>query len=98
MYITSSQVQYIHSLAVLISYRYGEFVWDRYVDPTPSDFENGINSPTMSGGIMAVDKEYFTELGGYDTDMLIYGGESLEFSFLTWMCGGKIKVMPPAYA
>ena len=41
---------------------------------------------------MAVRKDYFFLKGGYDTDMLVFGGESLEFSFLVWMCGGSIKV------
>ena len=54
---------------------------------------NGIVSPTMSGGIMAIKKDYFFELGGYDTGMILFGGESLEFSFLVWMCGGNIKVI-----
>ena len=40
---------------------------------------------------MAVEKDYFLELGGYDMEMTIFGGESLEFSFLVWMCGGRIK-------
>ena len=40
---------------------------------------------------MAVEKDYFLELGGYDMEMAIFGGESLEFSFLVWMCGGRIK-------
>ena len=40
---------------------------------------------------MAVEKDYFLELGGYDLEMTIFGGESLEFSFLVWMCGGRIK-------
>ena len=72
--------------------RYGEFIWDRYVTPTPDEIFNGIASPTMSGGIMAIKKDYFFELGGYDTGMILFGGESLEFSFLVWTCGGNIKV------
>jgi polypeptide N-acetylgalactosaminyltransferase len=46
----------------------------------------------MSGGIMAVGKEYFIKIGGYDTEMQVFGGESLEFSFLVWICGGSIRV------
>ena len=74
-------------------FRYGEFIWDRYVTPNPDEILNGIVSPTMSGGIMAIKKDYFFELGGYDTGMILFGGESLEFSFLVWMCGGNIKVI-----
>ena len=41
---------------------------------------------------MAIKKDYFFELEGYDTGMKLFGGESLEFSFLVWTCGGNIKV------
>ena len=61
------------------------------MNPSRDEILSGIDSPTISGGIMAVEKDYFLELGGYDMEMAIFGGESLEFSFLVWMCGGRIK-------
>ena len=38
-------------------------------------------SPAMSGGVFAIDKEYFFEIGAYDPGMKIWGAENLEMSF-----------------
>lgn len=40
-----------------------------------------LRSPTIAGGIFSIYKDYFVELGTYDEDMLIWGGDNLDLSF-----------------
>lgn len=75
-----------------LNFKWEYFDWSYFdiVENTVKPF----NSAAMSGGLVAVDREYFKELGEYDENMEIWGGEQIEFSIRTWLCGGSVKIAP----
>lgn len=39
------------------------------------------SAPTHAGGLFAINRNYFLQLGAYDPGLLVWGGENFELSF-----------------
>jgi len=82
-------------------FQVGGFTWSGHFNwiDIPEDFTKkhptqAVESPTMAGGLFAMERSYFFEIGSYDEAMEIWGGENLEMSFRIWMCGGRLLIHP----
>ena len=56
---------------------------DKHPDPDESPI-------TM--GMFATTKRWWRTIGGMDADLSTWGGENIEISMRTWLCGGEIRV------
>lgn len=98
--ISDDTLAYVRSFEL----HWGAFNWElhfRWYTPAgddlrrrKDDISEPFRTPAMAGGLFAMDKDYFFELGAYDEQMEVWGGENLEMSFRVWQCGGSIEIAP----
>ncbi|MFA5766661.1 MAG: glycosyltransferase [Candidatus Paceibacterota bacterium] len=51
------------------------------------------NTPCLAGHCFAFTKQWWEEIGGFDTGMYKWGCENIEFSLRTWMAGGSVEII-----
>lgn len=61
-----------------LNFKWEYFDWSYFDDK--DNHVKPYDSPTLSGGLMAMDRQYFKDLGEYDMGMEIWGGENIEIS------------------
>ncbi|KAK8747487.1 hypothetical protein OTU49_016412 [Cherax quadricarinatus] len=92
--------QYVRSFEL----HWGAFNWNLHfrwytlgqqeLDVRKKDITEAYRTPAMAGGLFSIHKDYFYQLGSYDRNMDVWGGENLEMSFRVWMCGGSVEIAP----
>eukprot|EP00050_Salpingoeca_kvevrii_P018136 m.71116 g.71116 ORF g.71116 m.71116 type:complete len:593 (+) comp7919_c0_seq1:1-1779(+) len=71
-----------------------DFTWVYTMPRRSKNLWEPFESATMAGGLFAIDRSYWLEIGKYDMEMAGWGGENLELSFRIWQCGGRMETTP----
>ena len=71
------------------------FKWEkRQSQEDDSNLNEPFISPSMPGGIFAIQSNWFYEIGSFDSKMETLGGENIDLSLRTWLCYGSLYIIP----
>ena len=98
--ISDDNFSYIKSF----EFHWGAFNWDLHfrwfmlgeneLRKRKSRISSSFQTPIMAGGLFAINRKYFFDIGSYDKQLKIWGGDNLEMSFRIWTCGGRVEISP----
>ncbi|KAK2921225.1 polypeptide N-acetylgalactosaminyltransferase 15-like [Channa argus] len=74
-----------------------DFYWEsnpQLQDKDPDMDNKPVQSPSLGGEVLAIDRHFFQSVGSYDPGMLLWGAEQIELSIRVWSCGGSMEVVP----
>lgn len=86
-------VMLIIVIVTMIDFSLSRYTWLRVTDHEQAQAHEAGHpffTPTLVGCAIAVDKDYFFDIGAFDEGLRIWGGENIEIGFRVWMCGGKL--------
>lgn len=74
------------------SSRWRRFGWRWDLNLYDRSFTGTAESPAVSSYCIAVTKEWFNDIGGFDRGMDVGSGEDIEISLRSWLLGGSCRV------
>ncbi|XP_055330106.1 inactive polypeptide N-acetylgalactosaminyltransferase-like protein 5 [Paramacrobiotus metropolitanus] len=94
--IHSDSFEYAPSPHVRGGFNWGlHFRWESLPNAnSEGEIIHPFRSAAMAGGLFAIHRHYFRQIGEYDTGMDIWGGENIELSLRIWLCGGTLLISP----
>ena len=81
-----------HNLVNVMSLTLGTYYYE--TESTDKNDVSYVNNPVIRGDAFAMRKHFLHQLGDFDEGISVGGGEHLELSLRTWLCGGEINVVP----
>ncbi|XP_069122936.1 polypeptide N-acetylgalactosaminyltransferase 1-like [Argopecten irradians] len=74
--------------------RYAWFEVPGFVELATKSKTEPFVTPVLVGNAIAVRRDHFFKIGGFDQGLDIWGGEHFDLSFKNWLCAGRVLTVP----